>query len=73
MQGRVLSSINSAAQAMMPIGYAIAGPLSDAYGIQIWFVVTGVVCLLMGVALGVVPAVVQIEERKPEAIIQPAV
>jgi DHA3 family macrolide efflux protein-like MFS transporter len=70
IQGRVLSSINSAAQAMMPIGYAIAGPLSDAFGIQIWFVVTGIVCVVMGVALAVIPAVVRIEERTPEAAVQ---
>jgi DHA3 family macrolide efflux protein-like MFS transporter len=72
MQGRVLSSVNAAAQAMMPIGYAIAGPLSDAFGIQIWFVVTGVVCIMMGAAQIVIPAVVYIEERKPESITQPA-
>jgi len=70
MQGRVLSSINAAAQAMMPIGYAIAGPLSDAFGIQIWFVVTGVVCMLMGAAQIIIPAVVYIEERKPASITQ---
>jgi DHA3 family macrolide efflux protein-like MFS transporter len=71
MQGRVLSSVNSAAQAMMPLGYAIAGPLSDAFGIQIWFVVTGIVCLSMGVAQMIIPAVVYLEERKPEPVIQP--
>lgn len=33
---------------MTPIGLALAGPLSDAFGIQIWFIIGGVATLLMG-------------------------
>jgi len=48
MQGRVFTLVGSLATAMTPIGLALAGPLSDAFGIQTWFIIGGVVTLLMG-------------------------
>jgi len=50
MQGRVMSLVNSAATAISPIGLLIAGPLSDALGIRVWFWAGGLICLLIGVA-----------------------
>jgi MFS transporter, DHA3 family, macrolide efflux protein len=48
MQGHVFTLASSLAMAMSPIGLVLAGPLSDAFGIQIWFVIGGVATLLMG-------------------------
>jgi len=62
MQGRVFTLGGSLATAMMPIGLALAGPLSDAFGIQIWFIIGGVVTLLMGVVGISIPAVRDIEK-----------
>lgn len=62
MQGRVFSLTGSLATAMMPIGLALAGVLSDAFGIQIWFIVGGVVTLLMGSVGFAIPAVMSIED-----------
>ena len=69
MQGRVFTLGGSLATAMMPIGLALAGPLSDAYGIQIWFLIGGIVTLLMGVFGIVIPAVKNIEEGREEAAV----
>jgi DHA3 family macrolide efflux protein-like MFS transporter len=62
IQGRVLTLVGSAATAMIPIGLAAAGPLSDAFGIQIWFVVSGLVCFTMGILQIIIPAVANIEQ-----------
>ncbi len=68
MQGRVFTLGCSLATAMMPIGLALAGPLSDAFGIQIWFIIGGVVTLLMGV-LGIsIPAVRDIEKGRKATV-----
>ncbi|HEY69158.1 MAG TPA: MFS transporter [Anaerolineae bacterium] len=62
IQGRVLTLVGSAATAMIPIGLAAAGPLSDALGIQIWFVISGLMCLIMAILQILIPAVVNIEQ-----------
>ncbi|MBC8509141.1 MAG: MFS transporter [Anaerolineales bacterium] len=62
MQGRVFTLGGSLATAMMPIGLALAGPLSDRFGIQIWFVIGGIVTLLMGIFGIAHPAVRRIEQ-----------
>jgi DHA3 family macrolide efflux protein-like MFS transporter len=62
MQGRVFSLTSSLATAMIPIGLALAGVLSDAFGIQIWFIVGGIVTFLMGLAGFAIPAVMNIED-----------
>jgi len=33
-----------------PLGLAIAGPLSDRFGIQIWYIIAGILCLLLFLA-----------------------
>jgi len=64
MQGRVFTLTGSLSTAMMPIGLAFAGPLSDWLGIQTWFLIGGGACILMGFAGFVIPAVMNIEERE---------
>lgn len=61
MQGRVLTLLSSVAGAMAPIGLLIAGPLSDHVGIQTWFLLGGLICVLMGVAGFFIPALMNIE------------
>jgi DHA3 family macrolide efflux protein-like MFS transporter len=63
MQGRVMSLVSSVAQAMMPVGFLIAGPVTDATSQQSWFWVAGVLNLLIGVSGFFIPAVMQIEEH----------
>jgi len=64
MQGRVFSLLGSLSMAMTPIGLALAGPLSDAFGIQVWFVIGGVFTILMGLVSFVIPAVMRIEDGR---------
>jgi DHA3 family macrolide efflux protein-like MFS transporter len=66
MQGRVLTLIQSAASAMMPIGMILAGPISDRWGVQIWFFVGGLITVLMAVSSLFIPAIMQIENRPAE-------
>jgi DHA3 family macrolide efflux protein-like MFS transporter len=63
MQGRVFTVIGSITSAMSPLGMAIAGPVADAFGVQTWFVVGGIVCALMGMSAFFMPAVVHLEDR----------
>jgi DHA3 family macrolide efflux protein-like MFS transporter len=64
MQGRVFTLLNAAASAMTPLSLAVAGPVADAVGITPWYVVGGLVCLLMaGVGL-LLPPVMHIEDER---------
>jgi DHA3 family macrolide efflux protein-like MFS transporter len=47
MQGRFFALLVSASSCVAPIGLAVAGPITDAIGVQTWFVVSGVI---LGVA-----------------------
>ncbi len=64
MQGRVFSLIGAASSAMAPLGLAIGGPVADTFGVQSWYIVGGVVCLLIGLVCFFIPAVVNLEDRE---------
>ncbi len=66
MQGRVMSLISSGATAMTPLSLAVAGPLSDAIGIRIWYLFGGALCLLIGLIGFFIPAVMNIETNHSE-------
>jgi DHA3 family macrolide efflux protein-like MFS transporter len=66
MQGRVFSLIGSLAAASSPIGLMIAGPVSDKFGVQAWFIIGGVVTVLMGVSAFFIPAVMRFEDGRGE-------
>jgi DHA3 family macrolide efflux protein-like MFS transporter len=61
MQARVFSLLGSLAGGMSPIGLIIAGPISDHIGIQAWFLLGGILCILMAIAGIFIPAVINIE------------
>ncbi len=64
MQGRVFTLINTMAAGMSPIGLMIAGPISDKLGVQTWFLIGGIVTVVMGVASLFVPAIMHFEEGR---------
>jgi len=66
-QGRVFTLLGSLAGAMTPIGLAVAGPLSDWLGIQTWFILGGAACILMGLLMLAIPAVVNVEQGRQAA------
>ena len=67
MQGRVMSLVSSAATAISPLGLLIAGPLSGALGIGVWFWAGGIICILIGISGFFIPAVMNIENNREEA------
>jgi DHA3 family macrolide efflux protein-like MFS transporter len=64
MQGRVFTLMSSVASGMSPIGLAIAGPVADTFGVQTWFILASVACILMGVIGFFIPAVMRFEEGR---------
>jgi DHA3 family macrolide efflux protein-like MFS transporter len=63
MQGRVFTLVMSGVMLMSPLGLAIAGPVADLFGVQIWFLIAGVVVVLMGLGAFFNPTIMQIEDR----------
>jgi DHA3 family macrolide efflux protein-like MFS transporter len=63
MQGRVFTLLGSLSAAMSPLSLAVAGPLADKLGIPIWYIISGIACVLMGVVSFMVKPVMQLETR----------
>lgn len=63
MQGRVFSLLGAGAMAMMPLSLMISGPVSDLFGIRVWFIFGGVVTILMTISAYFVPAIMNIESN----------
>jgi len=64
MQGRVFTVIMSVSQVMAPLGMAVAGPVADVLGVRVWYVMGGVVCILMGISAIFVPALMHLEDGR---------
>lgn len=64
MQGRVFAFIMSAATLVSPLGLIIAGPISDLFGVPVWFRIAGATCIVMGLAGFFIHEVMQMEEEK---------
>lgn len=50
LRGRVVGVMTSMSYAAGPIGFAVAGPLADAFGLQVAFLVLSVPIVLLGIA-----------------------
>lgn len=66
LQGRVFTLIMSMSVGVTPIGYALAGPLADMFGLRIWFLVGGIVISLIGILSFFSPTIMNIEEEGKE-------
>jgi len=64
MQARVFALLSSVGTGIAPLGLAIAGPVADRLGMQAWFLLGGVLCVVMGVSGLFIPAVLHIEETQ---------
>jgi DHA3 family macrolide efflux protein-like MFS transporter len=64
MQGRVFSLIGTMSAAMSPIGLIIAGPVADKLGVQTWFMIGGIVTLMMGITSLFIPAIMHFEDGR---------
>jgi DHA3 family macrolide efflux protein-like MFS transporter len=66
MQGRIMSLLMTGSVAMTPLSLLIAGPIADAFGVQVWFVIGGVLCLVIAVGGLFIPDLVNIEAQKAQ-------
>lgn len=69
MQGRVFMLFGSLINVTSPIGLVVAGPVTDQIGIQVWYVVAGILCCGLGLAAFFVPSIVHIEDHR--AVMEP--
>ncbi len=67
MQGRVFSLAGSLFMLTSPIGLAIAGPVSDAFGLQIWYLAAGTLCAGCGVIGIMLPVIHTVEADDEES------
>jgi DHA3 family macrolide efflux protein-like MFS transporter len=65
LQGRVFTTITSVATATSPLSMAVAGPLADAVGVQVWYIAGGVICLALALMNRMLPSVMSLEEQRP--------
>jgi DHA3 family macrolide efflux protein-like MFS transporter len=73
MQGRVMALIGALAGAITPISLLVAGPVADAIGVQVWYLVGGIVCFTLGVAGFFTPALANIErDMKQQGLVDEA-
>jgi DHA3 family macrolide efflux protein-like MFS transporter len=77
MQGRVFTIMGSLLGLTSPLGLAVAGPVSDWLGLQVWYLAAGVLCSLVGLSGFLIPAIVHIEENQngtavPGEVLAPA-
>jgi DHA3 family macrolide efflux protein-like MFS transporter len=64
MQGRVFTLLTSLVSLATPIGLILAGPISDLLSLQFWFLLSGVICILVGTIYFFVPSVANIDQEK---------
>ena len=63
MQGRVFALISAGVTAMMPAGLLLAGPLADAFGVRIWYLVAGVPMIFLTLVYSSSRSVIRIEDQ----------
>ena len=64
MQGRVFTVLMTVSMAMAPFGLALAGPLSDGFGVQLWYVLGALICCLMVTWSVLSPGLLHLEEEQ---------
>ena len=63
-QGRVFTLLNTVATGMAPLGLIIAGPLADVWGVRVWLMLGGLICIGMA-AVGLASTHVRHVEHIP--------
>jgi DHA3 family macrolide efflux protein-like MFS transporter len=64
IQGRVFTVIGSVSGAAAPIGMLFAGPVADMWGVQMWFLVGGIITLLCAFVIRVTPSMMHLEDHR---------
>jgi len=66
MQGRVFTLLLSSISLMAPFGLALGGPIAEAFGVPIVFVITGVGCLVVAAVWVLNPTILHLEDHPKE-------
>ncbi|MBU1048906.1 MFS transporter [Candidatus Bipolaricaulota bacterium] len=59
--GRVFSLLSSGCQLMSPLGLAIAGPVAEAFGVTMWFILAGGASIMLGLVALFIPAITRLD------------
>lgn len=65
IQGRVFTVLISLGPAMTPVGLALAGAIGEAFGIQAWYLVGGIILALIGIFGGMNRSIMTLGEITP--------
>ena len=68
MQGRVFTLIMSLTTGIAPLAMIIAGPVADALGVRSWFVMGGIVSIVMGIVGLLTPSIIHLEDNHKEQV-----
>jgi len=63
MQGRIFTLLISAVSVIVPLGLAVGGPVADAFGVRLLFVLGGAGCILMALIWVFSPTVLYLEDH----------
>ena len=64
MQGRVFATLGSLVSSMLTLGMATAGPIADALGVRVPYLVGGVAQVLVGTGAFFVPVLMHLEDSR---------
>ena len=64
MQGRFFTLLMGVSTAAAPLGLVLAGPLADQFGVQIWYLLSAVICGSIVAWIMFNPAILRFEENK---------
>ena len=64
LQGRVFGALHSSVQFTTMLGLIVIGPVTDVFGPQPWFLTGGLLTLVLGTSVRMIPSVVSIEDKK---------
>lgn len=71
IQGRVFTLIGSLAGIMSPLSLLLAGPVADTIGLQLWYIVGGITCLIMAISGFLISDVANIELNQHQPVQAP--
>ena len=66
MQGRFFTVLNTLSAGMSPLGLLLAGPVADAFGVQIWFLIGAIGLVVIGGVFLWVPSLRNLEDHRFE-------
>lgn len=71
MRGRVVGVMASMAYAAGPVGFMLAGPLVDSFGLKVTFLALAVPVLLIGLVCPLLPALRELDDEPAAPTLQP--